>query len=115
MYKVKTQDRAELRRLMILNEWTPESLKRTRLMLGLNTNDISAVLGVSRPVVSNIEKGINANYATMQLYGIVLERYWAYQHGYVPAYRKIGQNDFVNMDILSGGDDAVKANAAQAL
>ena len=58
------------------------------------TYDIAEVMKVTGTTVANIENGRNTSPIAIQLYGIVLERYWAYERGYVPAYRKVGQNKY---------------------
>ena len=88
--------------LGLLNEWTPETLKKTRESLELSQYDIAEALNTTQATVSNIEKGNSASWGICQLYGILLERYWAYKHNYIPTYRKIGENVF-----LEGGDVAV--------
>ena len=88
--------------LALLNEWTPETLKKTRKVLELRQSDIAEALNTTQATISNLERGVNASWGSCQLYGILLERYWAYKNGYIPAYRKVGENVF-----LTGGDVAV--------
>lgn len=86
--------RGKLREKVFFNDWTPEKLRETRKNLGLSTYDIAEVMQVTGTTVANIENGRNTSPIAIQLYGIVLERYWAYERGYVPAYRKVGQNKY---------------------
>ena len=61
----------------------------------MTQQEVADVLGVSKVVVSHAENGHSVNPIMITLYGIVLERYWAGIHGYIPAFRKIGENKFM--------------------
>ena len=90
----KGEFRKNLKHDLLLCEWTPEKLKNTRVELGLSQNDIAELLDVTRGVVYNIENGKSSSPSAVILYGLIIERYWAYMNGYVPAYRKVGKNTF---------------------
>lgn len=82
-----------------LNDWTPEKLRETRLRMNLSQKAVGEILGVSGMTISNIEREKYTNPMHIMLYGIVLERYYAYKRGYVPAFRKIGENKFMEVRI----------------
>ena len=75
--------------------WTPEMLKKKRNELGLTQSEIAAVVGVTNIAVGHIERGVASNPWAIQLYGIILERYEAAKNDYIPGYRKIGTNEFL--------------------
>ena len=80
---------------MHFGNWDGKSLQETRNKLGLTQKDIADVIGVTPVAICYIETGKSSNPWAIQMYGIVLERYWAGIHGYIPAYRKIGENHFM--------------------
>ena len=86
---------SNLKEYIHFQNWTPESLKSTRKILKMTQQEVADVLGVSKVVVSHAENGHSVNPIMITLYGIVLERYWAGIHGYIPAFRKIGENKFM--------------------
>ena len=69
--------------------------RSTRKKLKITQQEVADVLGVSKVIVSHAENGHSVNPMTITLYGIILERYWAGIHGYIPAYRKVGENEFM--------------------
>ena len=75
-------------------EWTPEELKSFRLKLGVKQTYIADLFGVSQTTISHLETYKIRNPLATQMYGIILERIYAYRYGYVPAYRKVGENEF---------------------
>lgn len=75
--------------------WTPEMLKKKRLELELTQSEVAAVVGVTNVAISSIERGVACNPWAIQLYGIILERYEAAKNNYIPGYRKIGTNEFL--------------------
>ena len=77
--------------------WTPEMLKKKRLELELTQSEVAAVIGVTNVAISSIERGIACNPLAIQLYGIILERYEAAINNYIPGYRKIGTNEFLEV------------------
>jgi len=79
---------------LMLFDWTGESLKRFRTGLGLTLKEVGDLMGVSFITVRNLETGQILNPMKIQMYGIVLERYYACLKGYIPAYRKIGTDTF---------------------
>lgn len=88
-------------------EWTPETVKETRKNLGLTQYDVAEALCVTQPTIAHLERGDSASWHLIQLYGIFLERYWAYNNGFIPAYRKVGENIYLN-PVEDGGEVAVK-------
>lgn len=79
-------------------EWTPQKLRKVRVSLGLSCEDVGKVLGYSRMGVWRIEDGQTANPLIILGYGSVLEKWMAYKKGYVPAYRKVGTNEFKEIE-----------------
>ena len=73
-----------------------KTLKKEREKLGLTQSEVAVAVGVTNVAISHIERGLANNPWALQMYGIILERYKAYQEGYVPAYRKVGTNEFIN-------------------
>lgn len=90
----KTQGWTPSRNDLMLFDWNGESLKRFRMGLGLTLEEVGNLLGVTKVTVRNIEVGQILNPMKIQMYGIVLERYYACIKGYIPAYRKIGTGTF---------------------
>lgn len=78
---------------LCLIKWTPEHLKEVRESLNLRQSDIAKLIGVSQATISHVKTGYDIP-ALIMIYGIILERYYAYKHGYLPGFRKIGTNDF---------------------
>ena len=83
------------RRYLVLIEWTPESLKCMRHELRMTQEEVGNILGITKAAVGYIERGQTTAPMELLSYGIVLERAWALKRGYVPAYRKIGTNEFM--------------------
>jgi len=77
------------------NDWTPDKLRETRKKFKITQKEIAEAMGVGKVMISQIENNYSASPIAIKLYGLVLERYWAGIHGYVPAYRKIGENEFM--------------------
>ncbi len=90
----KTQGWKPSRNDLMLFDWTGENLKRFRMGLGLTLKDVGDLMDVSFITVRNMEIGQIMNPLKLQMYGIVLERYYACLKGYIPAYRKIGADTF---------------------
>ena len=80
------------RRDLIPIEWTPEALKNMRLELRMTQKEVGDILGITKAAVGYIERGQTTAPMELLSYGIVMERAWALKKGYVPAYRKIGTN-----------------------
>lgn len=80
------------RRDLFLIEWTPESLKCMRHELRMTQKEVGDILGITKAAVGYIERGQTTAPMELLSYGIILERAWALKKGYVPAYRKIGTN-----------------------
>ena len=91
---LKTHGWVPSRSDLMLFDWNGESLKRFRMGLGLTLEEVGNLLGVTKVTVRNIEVGQILNPMKIQMYGIVLERYYACLKGYIPAYRKIGTDTF---------------------
>ncbi len=85
----------DLKQYARLQDWTPETLRATRLKLGLTQKEIASVLDYTPTMISLLENGRSASPWAIHMYGIILERYWAGIHGYIPAFRKIGENKFL--------------------
>lgn len=79
---------------VIYIQWTPERLKKMRETLGLSQKQIADLIGVSSKSICHIERGRVTSRMILQGYGSMLERIYAKQCGYVPAYRKIGTTEF---------------------
>ena len=91
----KLNYQSNLKDYIHFQNWTPESLRNTRKKLKITQQEVADVMGVSKVIISHAENGHSVNPMTITLYGIILERYWAGIHGYIPAYRKIGENKFM--------------------
>lgn len=88
-----------LKKELGLNDWTPEKLREVRLRMNLSQKTVGEIIGVTGKTISNIEKGKYTNPIHIMLYGIILERYYAYKHNYAPAFRKIGENKYMEVKI----------------
>ena len=85
----------DVKKRLHVTEWTAESLKKTRMKLGLKQTDIANVMDITQAAVSSIERGKTTNPWIIQMYGIVLEYYYAISQNYIPAFRKLGENEFM--------------------
>lgn len=65
-----------------------------RETLGLTQEQAGDIFGVTKVTVKNIERGITKDPTKIFAYGTVLERYYAYRQGYLPAFRKEGTNEY---------------------
>ena len=92
LYYVSLPGRSEIMPV----EWTPAELKAFRLKLGLDQRYIADLFGVSQTTISHLETYKIRNPLATQMYGTILERIYAYQLGYIPAYRKIGESEFLS-------------------
>ena len=86
---------SNLQEYIHFQDWTPDKLRETRKRLKITQKEIADAMGVGKVMISQIENHYSASPIAIKLYGIVLERYWAGIHGYIPAYRKIGENHFM--------------------
>ena len=86
-------------KILFQSGWTPEKLRDMRERLGLSQSDIANIIGVSKSTVSHVELGYNLAGPTFFAYCIVLERYYAWVNGYLPSYRKIGMNEFMEIKL----------------
>lgn len=84
---IQNPNRKKLKEFARLNYWTPEKLRDARINLRLAQRDIAELMGVTVPCISALETGRTLNPWAVALYGIILERYWAGEQGYVPVYR----------------------------
>ena len=71
-----------------------KTLRKERLKLGVTQEEIAQVIGVTKATISHIERGLTNSPWALLMYTIIIERYKAYSDGYVPAYRKVGTNEF---------------------
>ena len=78
--------------------WKGNSLRDLRNELKLSQREIADALGVAKSTISNVENERNANPYILTIYGMLLERYYAYENGYLPAYRKIGTDEKIEID-----------------
>lgn len=75
--------------------FSPYDMKTIRQDLNLTQEDIGNIVGVSKAVICNIEAGRMNDPLKLLAYQIILERIMAYHQGYVPAYRKVGTNEYI--------------------
>jgi transcriptional regulator with XRE-family HTH domain len=75
-------------------DWTPENLRSFRKKLGVRQDYIAKLFDISPATISHLETSKVKNPMANQMYGLILERIYAYQQGYLPAYRKTGENEF---------------------
>ena len=108
MAQIKNPERQNLKMYAALGDWTPDKLRETRIQLGLSQKDIGELVGMTGAAVSFLERGQSANLCAIPLYGIILERYWAGIHGYVPAFRKIGESTFMEEAMMLQNSDAAQ-------
>ena len=90
----------DLKDYIHFGEWTAKTLRATRKKLKLTQKDIARFMGLTSSAISSIELGVSTNPWAFVTYGIILERYYAYTKGYVPAFRKIGENEFADVKLL---------------
>lgn len=86
-------------------EWTPEKLKEVRMSLKIGRKEIADIFGVSVTTILSMETNKVKNPMALVGYGLVLERIMALRKDYIPAFRKIGESDFMKGDPL---DDCVE-------
>ena len=86
--------------MVVFQPWTIEELVATRKKLGLRQRDISDLIGLTPPAISALETGKVTSVWAINLYGVILERYYAALKGYIPAYRKLGQSQFIGEDTV---------------
>ena len=87
------------KKILFGSSWTPEKLRQMREALGLSQSDIGDILGVSKSTVSHLELGYNMAGPTFFAYSVALERYYAWTMGYLPSFRKIGMNEFMEIKL----------------
>lgn len=74
--------------------FTPVELAQIREDMGISRAQVEEYTGIGHNTIRRIESGEGANIALENLYQIAIERLYAYKQGYLPAYRKEGENDF---------------------
>ena len=79
------------RKDLFLFDYNIENLKKLRIECGLLQKEVAKILGVHQVTVCQWENGKVTNPIVLQMYGIFLERYYARKKGYIPAFRKIGE------------------------
>lgn len=89
----------ELKDILFPHEWTPERLRALRTEMELRQKDVGDIIGMSKTTISNIELSKVTNPAVVQMYGLALERYYAWSQGYIPSYRKIGEMEFADIKL----------------
>ena len=87
MHEIKKSD-------LVPIAWTAESLKMMREGLGLTQKEMANIIGITKGTISHLECDLVKNPLIQIGYGTILERCFAMQNGYIPAYRKIGTNEF---------------------
>lgn len=86
--------------IVVFNPWTVEELVATRKRFKLRQRDISEAIGMTVSSIAMFERGkVNSPWIE-KLYGLILERYYAAQLGYIPAFKKLGQNQFIGEDVI---------------
>ena len=75
--------------------WTPELCKLTREKLKISRKEMADIFGVSPPTIFNLEHDKVKNPMALMMYGTALERICALRRDYIPGFRKIGTNDFM--------------------
>ena len=90
-----TVTQEDLRDYMHFIKWTPEKLRAARKMMGLYQWQIADLIGLTTCAITQLENGKVSSPWAIQMYGIILERCWAGMNGYIPAFRKIGTNKFM--------------------
>lgn len=91
MRRLKTH--VQLEDAMYFIDWTPEALRQTRKNFGLTIVDIAELMHVSKTTIVKIEKNEKPYKPLLILYGLVLERIYAYMNDYVPSFRKLGTGE----------------------
>ena len=69
--------------------------KKFRQLHYISTIDIEKYTGINRRTIQNIDAGYEGNLSVMNLYFLAIERLMMLEKGYVPAYRKIGTNEYL--------------------
>jgi transcriptional regulator with XRE-family HTH domain len=83
----------DIRDSLKIIEWKPSQLKEIRESLGISQTKMAEIILCSHPTISAIENGTSHNPFVSTLYGIFLERLWAFKHEMIPGYRKIGSQE----------------------
>ena len=87
------------RKILFQSSWTPERLREMRERLGLSQREVADIMGVTKTVVSGIELGRNIYGPAFTNYAMILERYYAYTKGYLPAFRKAGATNYAVLEV----------------
>lgn len=75
-------------------DFTPTELAQIRENMGVSVAQVEAYTGIHHQTIRRIESGKGGHTAMENLYQLAIERLYAYNEGYLPAYRKIGENEF---------------------
>ena len=76
--------------------FSPVELAQIRQNMGITISEVENYTGIHHQTIQRIESGKGANAALENLYQLAIERLYAYNNGYLPAYRKIGENEFIS-------------------
>lgn len=74
--------------------FSPVELAQIREDMGVSISQVTAYTGIHPQTIRRIESGKGGAPALENLYQLAIERLYAYDQGYLPAYRKIGENEF---------------------
>ena len=72
-------------------------LRAMRKQLGLSRAQVAEVLDISRQTITNLESERNLYMPLLVMYEAFLERYFAADHGYLPSFRKAGENAYAEL------------------
>lgn len=75
-------------------KFTPVELYQIRESMGVTISQVQAYTGLHHQTIRSIEAGEPAHQASINLYQLMIERLYALHEGYLPGYRKIGENIF---------------------
>lgn len=88
----------DLGRVLIFPEIHPDEMKQFREKYYISKADIEKYLGITMKTTGKIEDGYSVSKSIENLYSLGLERIMMLSKGYVPAYRKIGTNEYVDLN-----------------
>lgn len=74
--------------------FSPVELAQMREEMGISISQVTAYTGIHPQTIRRIESGKGGAPALENFYQLAIERLYAYKQGYLPAYRKIGENEF---------------------
>lgn len=96
----------EVRQDLMLFDFKPEDLEAFRERLELTRKDIADLFDISPVTIRNLERHKVQNPMALQMYAIVLERWYAVKLGLIPAYRKPGGDTFTHLTFVK--NEAIK-------